>query len=180
MAPSTGEILLISSLVICIGVALWWLIIAYKYNQSITSFSFTRGANIDTGKVGTGNTGKGSVTLNCGPEREICVWKATGICTGAISNQSNVESLVTEPISGDRSSYGNFNPQTTLDLTKNLGSQANGQQSYTYNFDGTKIMTPGGVCPYQNYNQQQNYGQRPQLIATYTCIPKGSVCKTSA
>ena len=178
MTASTGEIVLISALVILVGVCLWWLIIGYKYNQSITSFSFTRGANIDTGKVGTGTTGKGTVNMDCGPDREICVWKATGICSGAISSEANVESLVTEPISGDVKTYGDFNPSTTLDLTQDMITKANGKQSYSYNFDGTKVMTPGGICPFQSYNQKQNYGQRPQLIATYTCIPTGTVCNS--
>ncbi len=171
------EIVIIAALFIILGLAIFWFVVGYKYNSVVSSSSYTRGANIDTGTSGTGNTGKGSVAMTCDADHEICMWRSTAICTGAINGQSNTEGGP-ESIDGSIKNYGNFEENNTIDLSSQIASQANGQQSFTYNFDGTKMLFGGKICPFANYSKSQNFGQRPQLISTYTCIPKGSTCQS--
>ena len=175
MTISTIEICIIVALTVGIAIASWWLAIVYKYNGVVTSFTYSRGANLDTGSVGKGNTGIGSVELTCDTSREICVWKADTICSGGSTFNGEIG---VEPISGNTATYGQFDPNTTVDITQKLALVANGQQSYTYKFDATQIKFGGKICPYGDYNQAANVGARPHLIATYSCVPKGSECKT--
>lgn len=175
MTISTTEICVIVALILGITIASWWLGVAYKYNGVVTSFTYSRGANLDTGSVGKGNTGGGTVELKCDSSREICVWKADAICSGASNFNGEIG---VEPISGNTATYGQFDPNTTVDITQKLALVANGQQSYTYKFDATQMKFGGKLCPYGDYNQAANVGARPHLIATYSCIPKGSECKT--
>lgn len=174
-----GQIVVITALVIAIAIALWWFGVAYKYGQSISGTSYARGANIDTGAIGNGQSGKGYVNLQCDNNSEICVQKATAICTGAINENSNTEGGP-EPISnGVPGVYGDFDPTSTVDLTGQLSKLANGKQSYSYCFDAKNYTFKGQACPFSKYDNKTGAGQRPQLISTYTCIPKGSTCKSS-
>jgi hypothetical protein len=181
---STTEIVIIVALIICLGLAIWWLAVAYRYGETLTSFSYARGANIDTGtSTKSGNTGDGSVNLTCDPDREICVWRATAICTGAENalpsgNREAGPEPISNGINNTNTSYGDFDPITTFDLTSDLGGKANGQQSVTYNFKGSNLWTgtSGSVCPFSQFDQTTQVGVRPQLIAAYSCIPKGTPC----
>lgn len=191
----TGTIVLIVFLFLILAIAIWWFVVAYNYGSSLTVASYTRGANLDTASVTAGgqpySTGKGTVNLTCDPDREICVYRATAICTGAENQNSNNESGV-EPISNGLTNngfYGNFDINNTVDLTDKLSGLANGSQAYSYNFDTTNVnnnttgpvqpmLFNGQICPWANYGQSGPGPQfvRPQLIATYACIPKGSQC----
>jgi hypothetical protein len=174
----TYQIVILVFLIVVLVIASWWFAVAYRHGTTLNDFSYTRGANLDTGTVGNGNTGIGEVDLKCGPGTEICVYKATGICSGALNATTNVEGGI-EPISADSATYGNFDPNTTIDLTADLSKLANGQQTYNYNFNASQAVFGGKVCPFGNYNQKNNIGPRPQFISTYTCIPKGSSCTSS-
>jgi hypothetical protein len=55
---SVTEIVILAALFIILGLAIFWFVVGYKYNSIVSSSSYTRGANIDTGTVGTGNTEK--------------------------------------------------------------------------------------------------------------------------
>lgn len=165
---NTSTIVIIGGLVVALGVSVWWLVVAYKFRKSINMNSYTKGANLDPGQGKT----SGTVTLSCGSDYNICVWRATAICTG--ESQTNHElspcppsGPCLDPISNgnDGVKYGDFSPKSTTDLTKELSSLANGSQKYTYFFNDKNQKT----CP---------IGTRPQLISTYTCIPKGTQCKS--
>ena len=176
---STSEIVIIVFLVVLLALAIWWFAVSYKYGKTLDNFSYTRGANLDTGIIGDGKTGMGQVTMSCELGSEICVYKADAICTGAINSMSNVEGGP-EPISnGKNSDYGDFDPTTTINLTHDISNLANGKQTYTYDFNATRASFNGKLCPYNQYDQKTGSGQRPQLIATYTCIPKGTKCTSS-
>jgi len=183
----TGTIVLIVFLFLILAIAIWYFVVAYNYGSSLTVASYTRGANLDTATINAQgqptSTGKGTVNFTCDPDREICVYRATAICTGAENALSNNESGV-EPISNGLTNngyYGNFDTNNTFDLTDSLSTLANGLQTYSYSFDASsdsKIRFNGQVCPYSNYGKSGAGPQfvRPQLIATYSCIPKGSQC----
>ncbi len=175
---SAGEIVTIVVLFAALAIAIWWFTISYQYRKTLTAFSYTKGANLDTATVGQGNTGVGAVSMTCDQDRELCVWEATAICTGT-NGQTNHEDGF-EPISnGSTSPYGNFDPTTTANLTPALSTAANGKQSYVYNFNGNSLTFGNkGNCPL-TYNIKDGSGTRPQLIATYTCIPKGTPCISS-
>lgn len=183
---STGEIVVILFLFILISLAIWWLVIAYRYGQSVGNFSYTRGANIDTAATPDKNgviTGKGTVNMTCDPDRVICLVRANVICSG--SSLSNDE-IGFEPISGGGSgnnAYGDFDKTNTVDITETLAATVNGLQSYTYNFDGTQYTfgpknqqctIPSNPPP----TPTTYYGQRPQLVATYTCMSPNTQCQT--
>jgi len=179
MAMTTGEIVVLVFLIIIVAIIIWYFAIAYMFGQTLNNFSYTRGANLDTK-----DKNKGAVKMTCEQGNEICTWKATAICSGAISGASNSEGGP-EPISNgdaDNSAYGQFDVYNTIDLTKDMSSKANGKQNYTYNFDVTNRTfgkSPNAkTCP-MNYDTKTGAGQRPQLIATYTCIPKGTKCVSS-
>jgi hypothetical protein len=175
MPMSAGMIMTITFLITTAGVIIWYFAVAYKYKQTLNNFSYTRGANLDTL-----DKNKGAVDLTCESGAEICVWRANAICTGAINSQSNTEGGP-EPISNGlngNSAYGNFDINNTIDLTADMAGKANGKQSFTYNFDVTNKNFGGKMCP-NTYNTKTGAGQRPQLIATYACIPKGSKCQSS-
>jgi hypothetical protein len=180
---SAGEIVVIVVLFAVLAIAIAWFVIAYQYRQTLTVFSYTKGANLDTGTVGQGTSGAGAVVMTCDVDREICVWRATAVCTGSISSESNTEGGI-EPISNglgqtgglNGSPYGDFDPVNTVDLTSQL-SKGNGQQKFIYDFEGKTLNFGGTTCPI-SYNQTTGSGVRPQLIATYSCIPTGSVCNS--
>lgn len=163
---STGEIVLIAFFAVVLGVAIWWFAVAYHYGTTISDFSYSRGANIDPGP----GKSTGSVQMTCDSDREICVTRATVICTGT-NGVANFDISPLNPYASGldgKTTYGDFNPSTTADLTKTLSDAANGKQSFTYDFDGDKSLPtckgPGTI--------------RPQLIASYTCIPKGQKCSS--
>lgn len=175
MAISTGEIMILAVLIAVIALAMWWFGVAYNYRTTIQNNSYARGANLDTGAVSP-FTGKGTINMVCGDNREICVWSATSICTGAESVISNTESGP-EPISGNPVNYGEFDPNTTVDLTSSF-IKANGSQTFSINFDGAQLKYGGKTCPL-TYNPKDGTGTRPQVIATYACVPPGSTCTSS-
>jgi len=181
MISATG-LVLIAFLVILLAVALWWFGVAYKYYQTLSVFAYTRGANLDTGTTPT-TKGTGDVHMTCDPDRTICVVRANAICTGASTNTFptlNNSEAGPEPISNGvnpKNPYGDFDTQNTIDLTEKIGAQVNGKQSATYHFDETGSNFGNGTCNF-TYDPTTGIGTRPQLIATYTCIPNGQACKS--
>lgn len=176
MPMTAGSIVAMVFLTTTIGITVWYFVVAYKYKQTLNNFSYTRGANLDTK-----DKNKGTVNLKCESGAEICVWKATAICTGPLRGAASNSEGGPEPISNGlngNSAYGDFDINNTIDLTADMAGQANGKQSYTYNFDTTKKNFGGNLCP-MNYDTKSGTGVRPQLISTYTCIPKGTKCQSS-
>ena len=175
----TSEILTIAILIILIIVAIFWAITVYKRRKSLENFSYQQGANLDTGLVGNGITGAGTVNFQCALNEEICLWRATAICSG-IGPTGNEEASVTPFSNGVNSPtpYGDFNVNSTIDLTSAISSVVNGESITSYDFDNSKLTWPAGLgqC-ISTYDQTSGQGIRPQLIATYACIPRGSTCK---
>jgi hypothetical protein len=172
MAISTGEIVILVFLILIIGIATWWFVVAFNYGNSLKVFVYSRGANLDPG---VGKT-SGSVTLKCDDQSEICVQNATAICTGT-NGQLNYETnkvgqIYATGTEGNTLPYGAFNTKGggAVDLTKTLSTLANGKESYQYSFDGSTLFD--GKCIAGAIGSTV----RPQLIATYSCIPKGERC----
>lgn len=161
---STTEIVLLVMLTIGLGVAIWWFVVAEKFKSYLRDYSYARGANALNGQT---------AQLTCGPDKEICVYRATQICTRPDSHNFETSSL--EPIAsgnakidGDHAFYGDFNPATTIDLTQHVGAQANGKEKASYAFNAAPgWKAPNGVACNGN----------TQLLATYACIPKGTKCQ---
>jgi len=142
---------------VILSYALWWLTVAMKYRTYLKTKSYPRGANVTQGQT---------TNLKCELGNEICVYRATQICTDPGKN--NFENPETDPISSGLNDsgekYGEFNPLTTIDLTKNLSKTCNGSENCSFKF-----------TPNQNLKCNGEY----QLISTYSCIPKNSDCESS-
>jgi len=165
MALGSGSITVLICFAVILVISVWWFVVGFKYSQSVGQFSYPRGANLDT----TASAPFGNVNLECDGGKQICVWRATGICTGESTN--NFE-LGQDPFSGGSPSnpnaYGDFDPSVTLDLTQDMIGLVNGKETATYSFNrmgsnGKRQITCGN-------------GTRPQLIATYSCVPPGGSC----
>ena len=156
---NTTKIFLIIILIVGMIVALWWFVIPLRYRLSLNKFTYARGANAWKANQ--------HVNLSCGVGKEICVYKATQICT--IPDSNNFESSHADPMSISSKKgiggYGDFDPTTTVDLTDSLGKQCNGKGECRYRF----IPNNSLACPAEN----------SQLISTYTCVPKNNECKRS-
>lgn len=161
---STIEIVLIVLLTIGLGVGIWWFVIAEKFKTYLANYSYTRGANVVNGQT---------AELECDNDKEICVYRATQICTR--SDENNFETSSLEPIAsgvkeidGARAFYGDFNPATTVDITEEMGKSCDGNETCEYKFEVDKAWkaNKGVACDGET-----------QLISTYTCIPKGTECK---
>jgi hypothetical protein len=149
----------------------YWFVVAQKYGITLTGWTYTRGANVDPG---LGKT-QGTATFTCDSDHTICINNATAICTGPANAGTPFEAATPNPISSGASgtpSYGNFNTAATsaVDITSTLSGLTAGLSSYKYAFDGSQI---GGLTctPTDNI--------RPQLVATYNCIPKGNTCPST-
>jgi len=161
---STIEIVLLVMLTIGLGVAIWWFVVAEQYKSHLRDYSYARGANALNGQT---------VNLKCDSDKEICVYRATQICTRPDSKNFETTSLEPiasgdEKIDGARAFYGDFNPATTIDLTQKMGHDCNGKEECQYHFEASPgWQAPNGVACNGN----------TQLIATYSCIPKGTTCQ---
>lgn len=163
---STLSLTFIGVLIVVLLIVIFWYVVADNYQKDVKSFSYSRGANIDPGP----GKNKGTKTLSCDVGREICVWKANIICTGNGGNNApNHETSKHSPFSKGKK-YGDFDKHNTLDITHELSKFADGKESITYNFDPTK---------YPDFKCKIEGNVRPQLIASYACIPKGTKCEKS-
>ncbi len=166
---STGIFIIFFVLLIIFIFVIWNMSVSSSYNTYLNNFRYTRGSNIK----GIGN----SKIFVCGKDSQICVDKATQIISEP--DENNFENPNIDPISngtitdsdGKIIPYSAFNPDTTIDVTKELSQIVNGKNKYNYTFTG---FTPPGQTLNDLTNEQK---QNIQLIATYTCIPKGSECK---
>ena len=173
MAVSTTKLILLAFLIIVLGVAIYWLVVSKNYQKSINNFVYARGANYDPGSGGD----SGQVEFKCDGSRKICLDKATAYCTGT-NGKTNSEFITGAYARGDFGiPYGNFDTSgkrsdMAIDITKDVAKQVNGKTLTKFTFDGEKIFS--GKCK----NFCQGCTIRPQIIATYTCIPKSSSCNT--
>lgn len=157
MALSTFEVIGMFLLAILFGIAVWWFIVSWQYRSYLKHASYARGANATE----EGQT----LNLSCDQGKEICVYRATQICSDPDSN--NFENQQTDPISSGldgKNSYGDFNSDTTVDRTADMSRECNGKQTSSFKF-AAKGWPNGMTC----------HG-KTQLISTYSCIPKGTTC----
>lgn len=160
MASST-EIFIVIMSIIGVTIALWYFIVADKYKRQMNSKPYARGASVRG--LGT------DVNMKCDEGQQICVYRATQICSSPDAN--NFENRATDPISkGDTTTfYGEFDPNTTVDITDALGDSSNGNESKIVNFADVAAEFPGAMtCAPDD----------TQLIATYKCISPGSSCSS--
>lgn len=161
MAVQTFDIVGVVLLMIGVGLAIWWFVIAWKYKTYVASSSFARGANV------AGNDKK--AMLSCDSGHEICVYRATMIYSSP--NTNNYENKNTDPIASglnDGTRYGMYDPRTTTSLTAHMGGICNGKQTCEYDFSTQQF--PGGITATP---------KNTQLISSYTCIPQGTSCIAS-
>ncbi len=149
-------------LAIGLGIAIWWFVIAEKYRSYLGKYAYARGANA----TAAGQT----LNLTCDQDKEICVYRAVQICT--VPDDHNFESSPLEPIASglgkNNAAYGDFDPDTTVDMTSELNEKCKGQKNCSFMFT-PKPWPHNGSCPSDS---------NTQLISTYSCIPKGSMCQS--
>ena len=159
MAISTFEVVMLLLLFVVLLISIWWFSVAEKFRIYLQGYTYGRGAN--AWKAGQ------TLNLTCGAGKEICVYRATQICTDP--NQDNLENYATDPIASgldSNDSYGDFNSQTTVDLTDDMSDACNGSSTCSFKF--TPKPFPGGMT----------CGGNTQLISTYSCIPSGILCQS--
>jgi len=137
-------------LLILTGLSIWWFAVAREYSNYVNNTSVTRGL--------TGESGD-TIEMKCPGSRVISVDSATQICTNPDSN--GIENSTTDPMSSEI--QGAFDPNTTADITNDIGNEANGKNSYSYEFNPLNPYTP------QNGGSSVSCGGKIQLIGTYTC-----------
>ncbi len=146
----TIEVFVILGLLVLLGVGTWALFFFRKQTNALREFKYARGANGEDGE---------DIPLKCGKGKAICIYRATQTCTAVTPNGFEGSSLdpISNGLDGDVS-YGDFNPKTTVDLTKKMGKECNGNTECLYKFRkdwSSKPVDCNGVT---------------QLIATYVCI----------
>lgn len=169
MVTSTFEIVIIIFLLVGLTIAVGYYFIAYKYKTTLDKISFARGIN----KIASSS---GATTLNftCPAGKEICVTKINQICSDPTKSSSGIytENSTTEPISGGlhsaQGTFGNFDPETTTNLTSSISASVNGKQSATFTFTPASKTTSGAKFACSGSTQ---------VIGVYSCVPTGSKCK---
>lgn len=160
---STISLSLILFLIVGIIIAGFWVIISRKNVSIVTSKEYARGMNASEGR---------DVILKCDGSDEICVYRATQICTSP--DQNNFEQAYGDPFSDGVTSskeYGEFS-EFSVDLTEDISNLANGLNSYEFTFTAKTFPNiPGGKC----INKSGDPGI-PQLIGVYKCLPPGGKC----
>jgi hypothetical protein len=166
MALTTPQVMIVLLLVIGVIIGIWLYVVAQRYSNYLDEYSYSRGAHAWQ----TGQT----LDLKCDDGKEICVYRATQICTNPDSN--NFESAPDSIASGNTSNvpYGAFDPDTTVSRTEDMGKKCNGLSSATFVFNPVDFS---GGKPWEEVCSAESTSQ---LIATYTCIPKGSKCTSAS
>jgi hypothetical protein len=165
MAVTVFEVFSIIVLLIVLAYAIWFYVIQQNRKKFMDEYIYSRGANAWKDKS--------TVNLSCGEGREICVFRATQICSGNDDSGKNYEISSTDPISsgedGSGVGYGDFNPGTTVDLTPNLTEACKGKNTCSYTLDSS-------ITPFPFEPKDQCDPNNVQLLASYSCIPKGEQC----
>lgn len=157
---TTFEVVGMILLFIGLAIAIWWFVVAENFRKYLKTYSYSRGVHATQANQ--------TLNLSCSEGKEICLYKATQICTNPDNN--NFEDPTTDPIDSGTSAngmYGQFNPQTTVDLTQDMGSVVNGQRTATFRF-----------TPKEWPDNMASCAGETQLIGTYTCIPTGTSCQS--
>lgn len=165
MAVTTMQVFTVFGALLFMFIMLWIFVISMQRKNFLDTYAYTRGAN-----SWTDNT---TVNLVCDSSKEICMFRATQVCSGNNSVESggaNYEYSKTDPFSSGTENttvqYGDFDPNTTVDLTTDMEKECNGNPTCAYKFSASSNPFPFGTCSLNS-----------QLISTYTCIPKGGTCQ---
>lgn len=148
MAVSTGEIFFVLLLGVGLIIAIWVYIASSKESTTYNSQAYARGANLK---------GPGNALLTCDSGTTIQVAQATMVCHDPTTQ--NFENPTTDPFL----MMGDFDPATTVDLTADMSSACDTKGVCSYKFSSSNDPTGNFVC---------SASGTPQLIATYTCVPK--------
>lgn len=148
MAVSTGEIFFVLLLGVGLIIAIWVYIASSKESTSYNSQAYARGANL---------SGPGNALLTCDPGTTIQVAQATMVCHDPTAQ--NFENPTTDPFL----MMGDFDPTTTVDLTTDMSKTCDTYSTCSYKFSAANDTSGNFVC---------GPSGTPQLIATYTCVPK--------
>lgn len=165
---TTAEIVLMVLFGILLGVTIFWFVFSLKDRSNANTWKYSRGANATSV-----NGEKVNVSLSCDADSEICMWQSTLICTSP--GTGNTERSPLPAFSTSSTNYGGFDPTTTVDLTADMAAVANGKQSVIYEFDPSTAWSKAGLQGKCAVDGGTAYSQ---LISTYTCIPKGTQCKS--
>lgn len=141
---TTGSVFLILVLAVSIFVAIWYLVVSWRYKSYLSGYTYARASHVS----GPGST----VNMKCDSGGKITVNRVMQICSDPDS--SNYENDVTDPM-GNGSNF--YNPETTVDLTKKYEQLYNGTKSQSFTFQPETF--PKGCSG------------TPQLIVNYTCSP---------
>ncbi len=151
MAVSTTEVVFVILLGVGLLIAIWFFFVERNKRNNLTTQTYTRGVNL---------AGPGNVLLTCDSDSQICITRATQVCTSP--STANFESSPLDAMT----KTGDFDSSKIADLTSDdLGTQCNGKETCTYTFTGTKPFPNDAQCTGQTH-----------LIGTYTCIAKGATC----
>lgn len=147
--------------IIALIIAIWWLAVSWKYSSFLNDYKYARGSNASA----AGQT----MNLVCGAGKQICVYRATQLCSNPDSN--NFENPSTDPISSglklNGSKYGEFDPDTTVDYTSTLGKACNGQNTCSFTFN-----------PLAWSNSMTCSSGNTQLTSAYSCVSDSSECQS--
>ncbi|HSA76318.1 MAG TPA: hypothetical protein VLE02_02115 [Nitrosarchaeum sp.] len=144
-------ILFLGASIIILMMVLFVFVSSYKYRKDAYDYSFVRGASGDAGS---------QINFECPSGYNICLYRATEICTNPTSN--NFEDTQYDSFNYD----GSFNYNVAIDRTQLIKSMVNGKNKFTYYFNPS-ANTPSGIC-----------GGKKQLISSYACTNDMSQCKS--
>lgn len=143
----TLEIFGMLALIVIIILLVYNLVIVVLFRKYLKEYSEARGAN----GIGSGT----QVTMTCPSGKVIQI--ETAHLVKSSQDMNNFEDGSCDPF--DR--IGEFNPATTADISKTLGSSANGKNSFTYT-----------LAPPSSPSCVSKATKDLQLIASYICKPE--------
>lgn len=163
MAVTTFQVFGILALTFFLIIVIWIYVVSLQRKKFLDSYIYARGANSSLPPNTGGTTNTSQLNLSCGEGRQICVFRATQICSG--SNTNNFEYENTDPFLSD----GSFNPSTTIDRTSDLENKCNGNSTCQFTFDPSTTTFPDGTgwsCPVNS-----------QFLSSYTCVTSVDECQ---
>ena len=169
MAISTGEIVFICFLLIGLATAILYVYVAVQYSRTISESTYTRGANYDPGQKNT----SGTINFTCDKDRHIVITDAHVVWTGRLANNdfnTEVYDMYNYGIGKGDGQYGTFIKDTRCkDELQKLINKHEDRSNFSLEYSGGRYT---GLTTPEQPNIGNTSSNRPQLIATYSCVPK--------
>jgi hypothetical protein len=172
-----GYIIVIGILLFAFGISVASIWLRIKREHVVDNIDYAKGAHLFNVNPGE-DSSENKIKMECDYGKVICIENANQICTGsnwtkdnANYQNKNYENPDTDPIASglnadnDMGPYGTFNSKTTQNVKDTLKTKCGGQQKCDFNYKAVPFPI-GMTC-----------SEQTQLIATYTCITKGTECK---